>query len=183
MTGPAPTTELARSRRSAYVSWLLEHRRDNALRAELRRGATPALADRALPYLARWIRSGWESGPTLLFAAAVMQHTGIGQADGVSLGRATYRCLDNAQRRDPQESNLGNRIVSVQRQQLLVAHRFLDGVFAALDDERIGLDWHALWWNYRAWDHPDLDRRRQVRRQLLLDFFAGDPRAAVTPTL
>ncbi|MGC7100698.1 type I-E CRISPR-associated protein Cse2/CasB [Amycolatopsis lurida] len=169
---PAGTT----TRDDAFVQSLLKLRHDTRARSALRRGASTALADRALPYLAPWKFAHYELTPALLFSAAITTYPDIAYAEDTPLGRAAFRTLSRRDQHDAADTNPGRRVMAAQRQQLPLAHRTITSLLTRINDHPgIGLDWPALWRMYRVWDHPDPHYRRRTRRQLLLDFHGTTP--------
>lgn len=174
---PSPSVAAPSSRDSRFVQHLLIQRRDNiAARSALRRGDTPALADRAVPYLQAWQLQPYEVNPALLFAAAVCRYSDIAHDVRTSFGRAAFRTLTPADQRDAAGTNVGRRVVASQRQTLLLAHRQFTGLLTSISQHpQLAFDWNGLWRTYRGWDHPDPERRRTHRRRLLLDFYGTAP--------
>lgn len=159
----------------AFVRHLIQLCATNAgARSALRRGDTPALADRALPYLASWNFTRAELDAAQLFAALLAQHANVGHDAGSPLGRAAFQTLAPRDRHEPVETGPGRRVVACQRQTLKVAHRTFSGLLSAIEARPgHGLDWTGLWRTYRTWDHPDPERRRATRQRLLLDFYSS----------
>lgn len=170
-----------------FVDWALASRGRPSVIADLRRGDQPALADRAMPHLAPWLpgkltRNGASRrmDAMLLFAAAASRYAGISDATNISLGRAARRSLggDSAQ-----DSGTGTRIIGVQRQRLVLAHRSLASIYTRIEESpQPYLDWHQTWAMYRAWDDPRIESQRKTRRRLLTDFFAGSEDPSTDPT-
>lgn len=167
-----------RNRAEAFVEHLLHLRAASpAAHGALRRGDTPALADKALAYLARWQLEPSAQAAALLFASALCRHVHIAPDDSTPLGRAAFKTLSGADWHHPGETGAGRRVIAAQRQALPMAHRTFSGLLIAVADEpRTGLDWTGLWRTYRDWDEPDLVRRHATRQRLLLDFYGTAPR-------
>jgi CRISPR type I-E-associated protein CasB/Cse2 len=180
MTAPSdqsPPAAQAPSRDIRFVQHLLIQRRNNvAARSALRRGDTPALADRAVPYLQAWQLRPHEVNPALLFAAAICRHSDIEHDMRTSFGRAAFSTLTPADQSDAAGTSVGRRVVATQRQTLPLAHRQFTGLLTSISQHpQLGFDWNGLWRTYRGWDHPDPQRRRMHRRRLLLDFYGTAP--------
>ena len=172
---PPLTTQIVED---PFVQHLLRLRQEPRARAELRRGDTTALADRAIPYLGnrflngdRWLSAG------LLFGAAISRYTNIADEPSQPFARAAFRTLTPLDQRDPAGTSVGRRVVAAQRQTLSLAHRTFSGLLISIGNNaaRPALDWTGLWRTYKNWDSTDLDRQRHFRRQLLLDFYGTAP--------
>lgn len=176
MTDRTLTTEPAEapSRDHKLVAHLLRLRANPAARAELRRGDTPALEARALPYLDVWRLNEFQVKPALLFAAALTRFDSIPDVADRSLGAAAYATLSGVDRHDPSTSAVGRRVLAAQRQTLPLAHRTFTGLLTAVAAQPgHGLDWQRLWRSYQGWDHRDLNAQRRTRQRLLLDFYGS----------
>lgn len=177
MTGQTATSNNATSkvtRETKFVAHLLTLRDNTSARAALRDGDQRVLAERALLYIARWYHEeGRDLEAALLFGSVIAGNSTIRHAPGVRLGRALYQA---ARAGNLSELAASSRLVTVQRQPLSLAHRTLKGLFTSLDRTRSAfLDWNSVLKMYRLWDHPNLDKQRETRRQILLDFYGSAP--------
>jgi CRISPR type I-E-associated protein CasB/Cse2 len=167
------------NRDTRFVQHLLELRVSSAAaRSALRRGDQKALSRHALTYLAPWFTKEWEIDAALLFAAALATHDNVGHVSEVPVGHALYFAIE-PRPREATDTNLGRRVLAMQRQTLPLAHRTLTGALRVLDDAHRSIDWLRLWRMYRGWNHPTPEIQRRVRRQILLDFYGAD-RASLT---
>lgn len=172
-TGPDPADpHEARLRRDAdFVERLLGLRGDVQARAALVRGATPALAHRAIPHLGNHRVPEVPVETSLMFASLLMSSHTVPHAPRQRLGSAAWHSLTSRDRRNPGASRQGRDLVAVQRQQLTSAHRVIASLCRRVSERPgLGLDWIDMWSTYRMWDHPDPFLRARVHRRLLLDF-------------
>lgn len=171
MTAQTSTSNEATDRDTRFVEYLLNWRNNTSARAALRDGDQQVLAHRALPYIAPWNYEGTVLDAALLFGAVIAGNSTIRHAPGVPLGRALYQA---SRAGDLSELATSSRLVAVQRQPLALAHRTLKGSFASLDRTRsASLDWNSVWSMYCFWDRTNLDKQRETRRRLLLDFYGS----------
>lgn len=164
MTAPAPRAD------DGYVPWVLQARTRAEVRSDLRRGDVPALADRAYRHLARfWHGQTWLRTPLLLHAALAAEHAHVPDAEGVGLGRLARSLVRTGLLA---EDTVATRLLAVQRMDLPDAHRMLRPLLHAADAARgQRLSWQQTYQLYRAWDHPDLNFRTDLRRRLLEQYY------------
>jgi len=176
---PVPPTTSNFPDRS-FVQHLLRLRDDPRARAELRRGDTPALAYRAIPYLTAWRFTERTISAGLLFGAAISRYSTIADEPDQSFGRAAFRTLTPLDQRDAANTantNVGRRVVAAQRQTLPLAHRTFSGLLVSIGNNaaRPAINWTGLWRTYKNWDSTNVETQRRARRRLLLDFYDTDP--------
>lgn len=176
MTTQTATSNNATSkatRETRFVEHLLTLRNNTSARAALRDGDQQVLAHRALPYLAPWQYEDTALDAALLFGSVIAGNPTIRHTSGVPLGRAFYQAVTAG---NLSERAASSRLVTVQQQPLSLAHRTLKGLFTSLDRTRsASLDWNGVWWMYLLWDRTNLDKQRETRRRLLLDFYGSAP--------
>jgi CRISPR type I-E-associated protein CasB/Cse2 len=181
MTYPAQPAGWDDRKLRRYAVWLLDLVADDKeARAALRRAGAHGQAHRAYAYLAPW----WAELPDdprmraemVLHASVAATHPRLGRRDGRTLGRMAAGLTFGQGSLSP--AGVEQRLAGVQRQPLPVAHRMLNGLYAAGASRGAALDWADLLGLYLRWDGPQGPAARQ---QLLLDFHmarAAPPRPA-----
>jgi CRISPR type I-E-associated protein CasB/Cse2 len=148
------------------VKYVLERRTSPAARAGFRRGLSPATEHYAYPYLAQWWKDGPYLRPALLaFAGLAAMHVDVGQEESVRIGNYAALLIKSDK---AQKAGLEKKLVALQSSDSARCAVVLRQLIA---NGQGTIDWNDVWWTLRMWDHPELEKRRRVRRRILEDFY------------
>lgn len=141
-------------------------------RSMLRRAADPNTEVSVYGHLGWcWEEDRWRRKPTVALAGIAGSFPTLRQCDDMSLGRLARLLIV---RGGMSEHGVEMRLMAMQTQQLDGMVRMLRGFLRQATSAGLCVNWFGLYRLLCGWDHPNVERRRRIRRSVIEGFYRAD---------